>query len=189
MRPTQKDSPSAFLSRNKPVSEFAADVRELRQMLAYDLDTGVFTWLAPPSRSGLRLVGRQAGCVTIRPGHGYRTISIHSLQFRAHLLAWIYVYGVRPTAELDHINGCRADNRLANLRDVSRTVNRQNQRIPGAGNSTGFLGVSRDCRRQRFRARLKVDGRLRSFGSFDTPEEAHAAYLTAKRRLHEGCTL
>jgi hypothetical protein len=37
--------------------------------------------------------------------------------------------------------------------------------------------------------RLKVDGKVLSFGSYSTPEEAHAVYVVEKRRLHEGCTL
>jgi hypothetical protein len=98
--------------------------------------------------------------------------------------------GVWPTHEVDHLNGVRDDNRWANLRDVSKAVNMQNQRRPHANNvTTGVLGVSINPKTGRAHARIGVGGRVRSLGMHDTVEQARAQYLEAKRRLHPGCTI
>lgn len=93
-----------------------------------------------------------------------------------------------PKEQIDHINGNRMDNRIANLRCVSASVNQQNQRRPHRTNSTGYLGVV-PVRRGQFRAQIWVSGAAKNLGTFDTPQEAHAVYLHAKRLRHEGCTL
>ncbi len=88
---------------------------------------------------------------------------------------------------MDHLNGDASDNRLANLRDVPQEVNQQNQRRANADSKTGLLGAS--PRGPRFQAAITTQGDRRYLGLFDTAEEAHQAYLTAKRQLHAGCTI
>lgn len=56
-----------------------------------------------------------------------------------------------------------------------------------ADSFTGFLGV--EIKRSRFAARICLDGKRVSLGVFDSPEEAHFAYLMAKRKIHKGCTI
>jgi hypothetical protein len=142
----------------------------LRELLHYDPTTGVFT-----RRSNGRGAGYRAKTsVEIRVDH-----QLH----RAHRLAWLYMTGAWPQNHIDHIDGDQFNNRFANLRDVTRTVNMQNRRRAQSNNRLGLQGVS--AWGSRFKARL--DGS--KLGAFDTPEEAHAAYLDAKRRKHEGCTL
>jgi hypothetical protein len=155
------------------------------ELLSYDPGTGEFTRLrtAPGGKSN---AGDKAGILNSR---GYVRIRIDGAHHQAHRLAWLYMTGEWPKHEVDHINGIRHDNRIANLRDVPRCVNQQNQR---AGKSrgpaaTGLLGVSRI--KTRFRAQITVLGKRLFLGRFDTPEEAHAAYLKAKREHHEGNTL
>jgi len=81
------------------------------------------------------------------------------------------------------------NNRISNLRDVTRNTNMQNQRGPRADNTSGFLGVSFYRRLDKWEAGIYVAGRRRHIGVFTTAEEASAAYLAAKRELHAGCTL
>jgi hypothetical protein len=128
--------------------------------------------------------GDVAGTVN---NNGYRLIRVGDGRYRAHRLAWLYTHGAWPTGEIDHINGIRDDNRLANLRDVTVSVNQQNRKRAASNGSTGLLGVS--TAKARYRAAIALNGRTTYLGSFDTAEEAHAAYVTAKRELHEGCTL
>lgn len=158
----------------------------LRELLHYDPETGVFTRRVTTG-------GRYGGAAGTHPGtlsdQGYWMISVCSKQHRAHRLAWLYVTGAWPTGEIDHLNGERIDNRWENLRDVQRHVNAQNKRRAQSNSKTGLLGACWATRDQCFISRIKADGKYRSLGAFKTAEAAHAAYVDAKRRLHEGCTI
>lgn len=104
----------------------------------------------------------------------------------AHRLAWFYVNGVWPKGHIDHIDGNKTNNSIDNLRDVSRSMNLQNQKKAHRGKSSGLpLGVHLS-RGGRFMAQLRVNGKNKSFGTFDTPESAHEAYLQAKEYYHPG---
>jgi hypothetical protein len=109
----------------------------------------------------------------------------------AHRLAWLYVTGSWPTHVIDHINGNPADNRFANLRDVTPQVNTHNQRRATKGRKTGsLLGAQWIPAKQKWRAVIKHNSRVTYVGLFGTEQEAHAAYVAAKRVIHkEGCTL
>lgn len=86
------------------------------------------------------------------------------------------------------IEAARAyDNRWDNLREATRTLNQENVRRARRDNSTGFLGVRR--MKSNFQANIRVGGRSKNLGTYPTPEQAHAAYVEAKRRLHPGNTL
>jgi hypothetical protein len=161
-------------------------IDELKTVIFYDPNTGLFKWLISPRFNvpADSIVGRGYS-----PG-GYLFIGYKKSRYRAHVLAWFYVYGVWPCGYIDHINGDKSDNRIANLRDCSRSVNAQNQRKPHSRNTTGLLGVTANGSKSRpFRAQINCSGRIQYIGIFDTPEKAHAAYLERKRKLHEGCTI
>lgn len=162
---------------------------QLRELLNYDPETGIFTW-RQPGRG--RTVGGVVGC---RDHRGYVQISIGPRNNRAriygHQAAWLYMHGYWPSEDVDHINHDKSDNRIANLRELNRSLNQQNQIRAHANNKTGYLGVSanKGGRKQRFMASIFADGRPVHLGSFDTAEEAYAAYVEAKRRLHPAGTL
>ncbi len=118
---------------------------------------------------------------------GYRAIKIKQRRYTAHRLVWLYVHGVWPTHEIDHLNGNPADNRIQNLRDVPHQVNVQNRRASARNSTTGILGVGPSG--NRWRARIRLDGIPRTLGSYATKNEAEAAYINAKRELHAGCTI
>jgi hypothetical protein len=130
-------------------------------------------------------MGEEAG--TLHPA-GYRKISVLNHTFSAHRLVWLYVYGEWPTGEIDHINGVKHDNRLANLRDVSISVNRQNRRRATPGSASGVLGIAQTSS-GKWSASIRYDGRRSYLGSFVSQQEAHQAYLAAKRQHHPGCTI
>lgn len=155
----------------------------LRELLHYDPETGVFTNRTNRQRAR---AGTVAGAIV---SNGYRGITLEYYPFMAHRLVWLYVYGRWPAGTIDHINGDRADNRLENLRDVSHAENMQNLRGPVSRNKSGFLGVSQLRRNGKWAAFIKLNGKSRNLGSYDTPEDASRAYLIAKRRLHECCTI
>jgi hypothetical protein len=159
-------------------------VERLRELLHYDPYTGVFkhrsarAWYA-------------AGAIAGRSGNGRNCdVSVDGKRYAAHRLAWLYVYGKWPDQEIDHIDCNPRNNRISNLRDVSREINTQNQRVAHANNTTsGLLGVSLNKRSGLYRARIVVNKRAHSLGYFKTAELAHEAYVRAKRTMHKGNTL
>lgn len=154
----------------------------LRELLHYDSETGMFTWLQ--SLSPRTRVGGRAGSLC---GNGGIYIQIRGVVHAAHRLAWLYVTGEFPKFVIDHKDGDRTNNRIDNLRDVTLAVNRQNERTAQKRNRVGFLGVTKA--RSRYRAHIGIDGKNLYLGSFATAEEAHRAYLSAKRDLHPGCLI
>lgn len=158
--------------------------QRLRELLSYDPETGAFTRLV--STCNRVKVGDVAGTLH---HEGYIHIRVGGVIRRAHRLAWLYMMGQWPADEIDHINGRRSDNRWANLRDVSKRNNLENQRRAQAGNKSGLLGVDYRANLGKWTAQIQVNGKKRHLGTFDTPELAHAAYTEAKRELHAGSTL
>lgn len=154
----------------------------LRALLCYDADTGDFKWLQ--RRQGVRSDG-SAGCVN-KSGKTV-VIFVEGKLYLAHRLAWLYVHGYWPFKQIDHIDGDSMNNRIANLRDVSASINQQNRRRAARHSSSGVMGVR--ARNGRWAAQIRVNGKVHHLGQFDTPEAAHAAYIEAKRRLHPGCTI
>lgn len=152
---------------------------ELMRLMRYDPLTGVFTCLV--TRGGRRLAGSAEGC---RHVDGYWTITINTRHHLAHRLAFLYMEGYMPP-EVDHVNGDRADNRWCNLRIATRAHNMQNLGGPKRSNkTTGLLGCHLIKHTGKYAAQITVNRKVRHLGSFITPEEAHAAYLTAKHELH-----
>ena len=157
----------------------------LKELLDYSLETGLFKWKIAHSRRVH--AGDVAGSLSPK---GYILIGVDGCVYRAHRLAWLYVYGKFPEHYIDHINRIKADNRIENLRDVSITVNNENQKYaPSHNKSCGVLGVSREKNHRRWRAVITTGGKQVHIGYFDTIEEAEAAYVAEKRKLHVGCTI
>lgn len=154
----------------------------LMSMLHYDPNMGLFTHVS--SRGGV-VIGAVAGW----KGGGYWNLNICYHTYRAHRLAWLYIHGEHPNGQVDHINCNKLDNRIDNLRVVTNKVNAQNVMRARTTNKSGFLGVRYNAKRRIWWSQIMVDGKYHYCGYFHTPEEAHAAYVKAKRRLHEGCTI
>lgn len=156
---------------------------KLRQLLHYDPDTGIFTWLVRTAKC--THVGDIAGCTEKRIG--YNTIGIYGDIHRAHRLAWLYMTGEWPKYQIDHINGVKNDNRFCNLRDVEHSGNAQNIKKPNSRNKSGFMGVIKYY--HQWRASITINRKTKWIGDFPTAEEAHTAYLVEKRKSHSTCTI
>jgi hypothetical protein len=152
---------------------------QVREHLQYYADTGTFVWRTKSSSRAR--AGSIAGTTN---GNGYRQIGIGGRIYPAHRLAWCWTYGKWPIYDIDHINGVKDDNRLANLREATRSENMQNQRRAQSSNkSSGILGVHKTAK-QKWLAHIKLNKKLHYLGSFDTAEAACAAYTAAKQALH-----
>lgn len=146
----------------------------LRYLLTYNPTSGDFYWNVSRGRSS---AGTRAGHHEKR----YVGIKIDGRLYAAHRLAFLYMTGEFPPQVVDHLNGDTRDNRWNNLRLCSLTQNQHNRKV-GAGKEVPFMGVHRN--RNKYRSRIMADGQSYYLGTFDTPEEAHEAYLEAKRHLH-----
>lgn len=157
---------------------------ELRRLFTYAPSTGFFMRRVKTGKKGV--IG--AVCVALK--NGYVVIGIHGKVYCAHRLAFLYITGEWPSDKVDHIDGNRANNVWANLRDVDHSTNLQNLKNPRADNSLGVLGVHVHKATGKFRAQIKTaDGRRLHLGLFSEISDARLAYLSAKRKLHVGCTI
>lgn len=144
-----------------------------RELLDYDPLTGDFKWRV---QQGLGRIGETVGTVQA----GYRKSTIDREQIKLHRLAWFMTHGTWPTGQIDHIDGNKLNNALANLRDVSMSINMQNRYQIRRKDGDLPQGVSR-LSSGKFAAHIQI-------GLYLSVDEAAAAYMKAKRLLHEGCT-
>lgn len=162
-------------------------VARLREVLHYDPETGIFTRKVRTAQR--HQVGDRADFIVTSGGQkGYYRVTVDSVRYMAHRLAWFYVHGAWPVEDIDHWDGDRGNNRIGNLRDVTNQINRENMRKARKDNKSGFLGVTTHAPGV-YRASVHKDGKRIHIGLYDNPEEAHEAYLVAKRKHHEGCTV
>lgn len=150
---------------------------ELKQLLHYDPETGLFTRLTSPSTNAK--VGDIAGWNSC----GYVRIKLNKKMYMAHRLVWLYMYGKFPDHQIDHINHNRSDNRLCNLRAVTHQQNQWNPQRR-KDNTSGYIGVRFHKAAQKYTATICCNKKNRHIGCFDTLEQANLAYLKAKAELH-----
>lgn len=150
----------------------------LTQVVNYDPKTGVFRWLKVARNTGIR-VGAVAGGV--QKATGYYRIQIDGSCYFAHRLAWLYMTGEWPRETVDHRDRNKLNNAWTNLRAASPSQNTQNIGRRST-NRVGLKGVTRS--RTRFMACISIDKKQTYLGTFETAEEAHAAYVAAASKHH-----
>jgi len=115
---------------------------ELKKLLGYDKDTGVFVWKRreevnwQSKRFNTLFADKPAGSTD---AHGYCIIMINGRSYKAHRLAWLYIHGYMPN-QIDHANHNRSDNSMLNLSNSNPSGNAKNARLR-ADNKTGVAGV------------------------------------------------
>ena len=158
----------------------------LRQLLEYDSETGNLTWrrrcvkhfatLSSWRSWNTRYAGKEALTADC---NGYRHGYVLSIKTKAHRAAWAIHYGALPKGHIDHINGKPSDNRIDNLRDVTRSQNLRNAKTPTT-NKSGVIGVSRDG--GKWVARIAANGKYLNLGRFDCIDAASDARKRAEKR-------
>lgn len=104
----------------------------IRTRVLYEPESGSMVWLPKPVNSHFdiswnkKFQGKEVGSIT---KGGYRIVWINEKHHYVHRLAWLYMTGLWPVNDLDHINGDSSDNRFSNLREATTAQNIQN-RLP-----------------------------------------------------------
>lgn len=167
-----------------------------RQLLRYEPETGRLYWLPRPAsmfrdspcNGGIRTAQWAADCWNAKNAgkladstnrHGYRTTCLFKRQYPSHRLVIAMETGEMPPDEVDHINGDRADNRLANLRVVDKSENMRNQKLR-EDNSSGVCGVYWNKAANKWQAYIKIDGKVRYLGVFANIKDAAACRRKAE---------
>ncbi|WP_444461612.1 HNH endonuclease [Rhodobacter capsulatus] len=151
----------------------------MHELFSYDPETGVLRWKISTTRSVK--VGDVAGCIGNK---GYVSVSVSATSFKAHRLIWVMHHGdIPPDMQIDHINGNRSDNRIANLRLVSCKENGCNK-LRNKNGVSGLKGVSWNSESGKWMAKICANGKTHYLGRFDCKAAAHFAYLVAADKLH-----
>lgn len=157
---------------------------EVRKLLDYDPNSGVLAWKYRPNLRGRAKTWnkRYAGAmITSVNGHGYVQLSIYKRKYEAHRIAWLWFYGKMPSKGIDHINGNKTDNRIANLREASVAQNQWNRRKP---KKFGLRGAIFHALAGRWTSHIMINGISIYLGLFNTELEAHTAYKNASTKYH-----
>lgn len=151
----------------------------LVELVLYDPITGKFVWRF--SRQGHIKQGKEAGGFDER---GYVTITLDNEYYLAHRLAWFWVYNRWPS-EIDHANMNRADNRIDNLREATRSDNLHNGHVR-RHNTHGTKGITKykynGKWNGRWVAQIQRNKKQHYLGTFATAKEAHEAYCQAAQK-------
>ncbi len=175
------------------MADLTAD--KLRELVSYDPKTGEFRWKArapdafvPSKRRTAKHIcenwnSKHAGKIAGYLSDAYHSIRIKNRLVGAHRLAWLYMTGEWPEAEVDHRDLNKSNNSWENLRSAQHIENSRNGPMKSS-NKSGFKGVHLHKQSGRYRARIQHEGKSISLGLYPTPEDAHAAYVVGADRFH-----
>lgn len=147
---------------------------ELKKLLHYDPETGVFRWLVDKGRSKK---GSAAGCVESSRGKKKIRIRINGKKYMTSLLAYIYMTGEIFSDDnyyVMHIDGDTLDNRWCNLRKSNRNIQKT------TSNKTGVIGVNFCKRSNKWRSEIRIDRKVKHIGYFNTIFDAACARKSAE---------
>lgn len=113
-----------------------------------------------------------AGCVEKR---GFTRVSVKNKRFRLHQLIFLYHHGYIPE-EIDHIDRNPLNNRVDNLRDVSRSQNQMNATKTRQSLTSKYKGVSWHKRDNCWEAYIMCDGISHYLGRYTDENDAAEAY-------------
>ena len=145
---------------------------DLRSLFVWNTETGEIRWK--------QLYGNRQAFVSVQT-KGYLYGKLQGQNYLAHRVLWALEYGSWPEEDIDHINQNKQDNRLCNLRQVSKTGNSRNKGLY-KNNGSGFAGVCRTSK-GRWRAYVTVKRKQIHLGVFDSAEEAQKARAKANERF------
>jgi hypothetical protein len=151
---------------------------ELKVLVNYDLQTGVFTWNKSRKRAK---PGVMVGTIGF---NGYCQACLNYKKYYLHRLAWLYVYGEIPNSEIDHINRIKTDNRICNLRLATRNQNLWNTSLQKR-NKSGHKNISLHKPTGLWRVIINKNKQIVVNKYFITIDEA-VSYAEKARKEHFG---
>lgn len=169
----------------KSIATEKLTVERLYEVLDYDPETGEFIWKVRQKASrgwNPKYVGKLAGTVDKHDSLVYLRISIDSVDYKAHRLAWLYSYGAWPQNQIDHRDGDGLNNRLENLRDVADALNMVNK-VVYRNSPSGVSGVTWRSDRGKWLAGVHKGGKLHWIGLFTDLADAETAVIAKRAEL------
>ena len=144
--------------------------KQVKRQFSYNKKTGILKW-----KIGIRK-GKNVGCLDER---GYIQTVINNKKTYIHRLIWLYVYGEFPKKEIDHINRIKDDNRICNLRDVSRQINNYNHGL-NKNNKSGYKGVRWNKKCNKWASFIGINNKLIHLSCFKLIKDAIKARKRAE---------
>ena len=154
------------------------DQETVKKLFHYDAESGMLLWRNGNGRNVKPW--QQAKALN---GHGYYTAKVNGKNYLVHRLAWLYVHGAFPKHDIDHKNRIRNDNRLCNLRAVSRTDNCQNISLP-SHNKSGHIGISWFALQKKWTVYVKVNKKNKWLGNYKNLDDAIAARKAGEKQYY-----
>lgn len=146
----------------------------VKHLFHYDPNSGVLYWKNPRTNRVKKgaLAGHDRG--------GYMQVMIGKKTYYQHRIIWLYVHGRLPDEYIDHINGDGSDNRLENLREVSKTLNCRNMKL-SSHNKSGVTGVYYSKENKKWCAQICLNNKTVSLGLFKDKDDAILARKKAEQ--------
>jgi len=111
---------------------------------------------------------------------GYKRVFIEGVDYPLHRIIWLWMTGVFPENQIDHINQNKTDNKWENLREVKNSENCKNQKLRST-NKTGIIGTHK-LPSGNIRASITVNGLRIKLGTYTSLEEARLVRKTAEQK-------
>jgi hypothetical protein len=147
--------------------------QEVRTVFAYAPETGRLLWNIVTRKT-------QIGDVAGGLSNGYMQVKYKQRKYMVHRIIWCYVHGDWPNQMIDHIDGDRSNNKIANLRDVSNAKNQYNRHSLNKNNSTGHMGIMYRKRGDAYIVQIRVLGARKYIGYYKTLPDAIIARQNAE---------
>ena len=153
------------------------EYEDLYDYLMYNPWTGVFYWKISPKYD--INIGDIAGS---SDKDGYITLCIKGKRYKAHRIAWLFVYGYMPKIDIDHKDQITHHNWINNLRHTSRSVNNRNSGIR-KDNTSGIKGVMWDKQSKQWEALIHIKGKSIYLGRYKEIIDAAKARCKAEQNI------
>lgn len=150
----------------------------LKEFISYNQETGEMFWLK--SNSICIKIGDPIKGKTVR---GYKRAQIDKVRYKAHDLVWLYVTGSFPKFIIDH-KDCNPENlKWENLREATQMQNCANRSL-NKNSTSGSKGVTWHKRERKWYARVGVNGKRITIGTFLLIEDAISAVRNFRMTAH-----